>query len=93
MMTESEQALQEADNPKEKITVADFSVREGLTALEQKRLLGKLVNRTDRKLDDPILAYDDPPTDEQLKDPGSLLMLDDWRAKRWAESIRQSHKS
>jgi hypothetical protein len=88
MMTESEQALYEADNPNDFITIGKFCERENIPPLGKKRLVGKLIIREGRKLDDPILGYDEKPTADQLHNPDDLLMMDCWRARRFAEKNR-----
>ncbi len=69
------------------ITVADACKRDDL---DQKRLLGACL-RSD--FEDPMWAHPKQPTAEQLKDPGSLLILDNWQLRQYVFKHRPLPKS
>ena len=82
MLTEDEQ-IAHADRGPPTITIAEFCKREGL---DQRRLLGAMIHLP--KLETPMFAHEWTPTHEQLKNPGSLLMLDNWQAEKYAREHR-----
>ena len=87
MLTEDEQ-IAHADRGPPTITVAEFCRRE---RPDQKRLLGAML--VHRHFNTPSFMIDGMPTPPQLNNPGSLRMLDNWQAARYAERNRVVDKS